>query len=656
MKTHNSFLQALKIAEIGLWKIILQSGKCLIDKRFLSMLGLKKVDFEPNFDGLKQLINPEDLEFFDWYFEKIKNGEIRTFEIEFRIRHATGKWKWGLFRGKSGKFKVDGTPSIVSGIIQDITDRKNMLLGFEKTRAILEAAISQSPVAIQIFDAPNLTLKLANDAAVELTGVSREKQRMISLNTINERTWEMYKLDGKKYTTQEIPCVRTIKTGEIVKNEEMLLKRSDGKEFHISVNAAPIRNSNGEIIAGIVIFPDLSEYKKNETERIKMERQIHFSQRLESLGLLAGGIAHDFNNFLTAILGHTDLVLLDLNDDSPARANLLDVKNVSFKAADLCKQLLAYSGKGKFSMENFDLNGLISEITGLLKTSISKKAVIGLRFLNERNFIKGDPAQIRQVIMNLVLNASDALENKPGEINIFVGEKTFSENELLSYTFQSGKPAEGNYIEIKVEDTGIGMPPEVLSKVFEPFFSTKAKGRGLGMSSVLGIVRAHNGGIFLESYPGKGSSFSIIFPPLQESDNLKGISAKIKLMEENKLDRGTILVVDDEEKIRDFTSLMLKRTGFEVLTASNGKECLELYQRYSKSISCIILDFSMPVMDGEETLRELLLLNNSIKVIATSGYVETTINSNLTIPPSVIFLKKPFQYESLIETIRKLLA
>ena len=380
-----------------------------------------------------------------------------------------------------------------------------------------------------------------------------------------------------------------------------------------------------------------------------MEKQLLHAQKLESLGVLAGGIAHDFNNILTAIIGNADLALMRINKASPAVENLHRIEQSAARAADLAKQMLAYSGKGKFVVENLDLNVLLEEMLHMLDVSISKKAILRLNPYTPLPLVEADATQMRQIIMNLVINASEAIGDKSGVIAITTGcmdcDRGYLKNVWLDENIH-----EGLYVYLEITDTGCGMDKETLSRIFDPFFTTKFTGRGLGMAAVLGIVRGHKGAIKVYSEPNKGTSFKILLPA-------SGKPAEL-FNHDNLLDNwqgsGTVLLVDDEETVRGIGAEMLKELGFSTITANDGREAVEIFKA-TPDITLVILDLTMPHLDGEQCFRELRQLKPDIKVIMSSGYNEQEITQRFVGKGLAGFIQKPYKLSILKLEIQKVL-
>jgi len=392
---------------------------------------------------------------------------------------------------------------------------------------------------------------------------------------------------------------------------------------------------------------DITERKQAEEERIKLEQQLLHSQKLESLGVLAGGIAHDFNNILTAIIGNADLALMRLSSESPALDNLRNIEKAAARAADLAKQMLAYSGKGKFVIEPIYLNRMLEEMVHMLEVSISKKAVLRFNLAPTLPLVEADATQMHQIIMNLVINASEAIGEKSGIIAITTGCMD-CDRKYLDGVWLAENISEGLYVYLEIADTGCGMDKKTLAKVFDPFFTTKFTGRGLGMAAVLGIIRGHKGAIKIYSEYGKGTTFKILLPA-------SGRPAELFSREWQTQDQwrgcGVALIVDDEETVRAIGGEMLRELGYSVVTASDGREALEVFNGRD-DICLVILDLTMPRLDGEQTFRELRRIDPGIKVIMSSGYNEQEVAQRFVGKGLSGFVQKPYNLSTLREVIK----
>ncbi len=397
----------------------------------------------------------------------------------------------------------------------------------------------------------------------------------------------------------------------------------------------------------------MEQNRAAEQERLNLQRQVLHAQKLESLGVLAGGIAHDFNNLLTAILGHADMALSDLPEDSPVRESLSEIDRASRRAADLAKQMLAYSGKGTYVMKQIQLNDLIKGMADLLSVSVPKRVTFQQRMADSLPPTVGDPAQIRQVLLNLVTNASEAIGDREGGVQLQTGA-VFCEHQRLhsqNRAFQAGVDAvlpEGIYVYAEVSDDGCGMDKATQERICEPFFTTKFMGRGLGLSVVLGIIRSHKGSLEVSSNPGGGSLFRVLLPSLPLVQGSSEIQAQAVPASSS---RGTILLVDDEEPVRRVGTRMLQRNGFTVLTASDGREGVTMFQAHADTIACVLLDMTMPRLDGEAAFREIRAIRPDAKVILCSGFSEQEATTRFLGKGLAGFLSKPYTQAELLSKL-----
>ena len=371
--------------------------------------------------------------------------------------------------------------------------------------------------------------------------------------------------------------------------------------------------------------------------------------------MLAGGIAHDFNNLLHVVLGNADIALSHLPKGAPAREPLDEVIRATLRAADLTRQLLAYSGKGAFVIRHLDLSSEVREMATLLRTAISKQAVLAWELAKDLPSVSADPTQIRQIVMNLITNASDSLGEEGGTITLRTGlvgaDKLEADRPFGEARAEESEVVSGSYVYIEIADTGGGMTPETLNRIFDPFFSTKFSGRGLGLAAVMGIVRAHKGLIRIRTEPGKGTSFKVLFPPLAGPAMKEEKHSTIRSGWQGS---GTILVVDDEDGVREVAERMLQEIGFDTIVAEDGRQALDLLNECEDVITGVLLDLSMPRMGGQETLERLRRRYPALPVVMMSGYTEAAVAEQLgESPENTAFLQKPFVAEDLVIAFRR---
>jgi signal transduction histidine kinase/CheY-like chemotaxis protein len=381
-------------------------------------------------------------------------------------------------------------------------------------------------------------------------------------------------------------------------------------------------------------------------ERRRTEEQMRNAQKLESLGVLAGGIAHDFNNLLVGVLGNAGLALMELSADSPAHQAVKDIETSAQRAADLTRQMLAYSGRGKFLVEPVNLSRVVEEMTQLLGRVISKQAHLEMHLAHDLPAVVADATQVRQIVMNLITNASDALDGKPGLITLTTAVIDASP-EFLASTYLNEQLPAGSYVCLEVSDSGVGMDEPTRARIFEPFFTTKFTGRGLGLAAVLGIVRGHHGAIDVRSEPGSGTVFRVLFPaaPAAVSTDASSVVAPKQWR-----GSGEILLVDDEEAVRGVAARVLERSGFDVVQAASGEDALAEIARHRTRLRGVVLDLTMPGLGGEATFRQIRHRWPDLPVIVSSGYMPQEGELG-----DVPFLAKPYRPAELLDMLRAVL-
>ena len=436
-----------------------------------------------------------------------------------------------------------------------------------------------------------------------------------------------------------------VQSGEGYEIECRFRRASDGAfRWHLC-RAIPVRNPDGGITKWFGTCTDIDDQKRSA-------ESMREAQKLESIGLLAGGVAHDFNNLLTGILGNASLVLEMVPVGDAVHPLLENVVVASERAADLTQQLLAYSGRGRYFVEPVDLSQLVREIGTLIQSSIPKKVSVRLNLADDLPYAEVDPTQIRQLVMNLVINGAEAIgEDRVGIVTVSTFFQPVDEVYLASVEFSLNGIGPGDYIAVRVADDGCGMDESVRQHIFDPFFTTKFTGRGLGLAAALGIVRGHHGAIRIQSAPGRGSVFEVLIPstgagnarePKKEdpsSNELRG--------------EGAILVIDDEEIVRKSAKSALERYGYEVLLANDGLEGVRAFSKYRRRTKAVLLDMMMPVMGGEEALQELRAISPLTPVIGSSGYSEALAMRYFGDKGLAGFLQKPYTPQALAEYVQR---
>ncbi len=554
-----------------------------------------------------------------------EGGPVR---VEARLRHQGGEL---LDVEMSASRMPDGR---VQAILRDITERKRAEEALRRSEESFRLLIERSPDLIAVHRGGRVIWANPSCARIFKTDLA---------NIIGRPVLDLVHPDDREEVTRRIEEQQ--RTGKVVPAREERFLRDDGTFWWGEVVAIPLQ-FQGEP-SSIVIAHDVTERKRAEEERRALDQRIQQAQKLQSLGVLAGGIAHDFNNLLMGVLGNASLALLDLPREAPARDHLQRVEVAARRAADLTKQLLAYSGKGRFLVSPLDLSKVVEEMNHLLATVISKRATVHLEFERDLPPIEADATQVRQVIMNLITNASDSLGDEDGVIVIRTGVIHASAS-YLATTYMDEQLEPGDYVVLEITDTGCGMDASTVARMFDPFFTTKFTGRGLGLAAVLGIVRGHRGAIKVHSEPGRGTSFKVLFP------RAGGEVEKSRDDERKAPDRvgsGTILVVDDEETVRSVARLVLQRQGFAVVEAVDGVEAVELFRKHGGAFRLVLLDMTMPRMSGEETFRALRSLDPDVRILLSSGYNEQEAVNHFAGRGLSGFVQKPYTPSELTDRV-----
>ncbi len=391
-------------------------------------------------------------------------------------------------------------------------------------------------------------------------------------------------------------------------------------------------------------------YHRDITERRRVEESIRQAQKLESLGVLAGGIAHDFNNLLTAIMGNLNLAQDRVGEHAPARPYLDKVESTVLRAAELSRQMLAYSGRGHFVVKPRDLNGIIQEMTGLLAASLPKLIRLEFQPAPHLPLFMADGAQIQQVALNLITNAAEAIGNREGRISITTSGADLDRDGLAAgFPGQAMEP--GNYLVLSVADTGCGMEPQVLSRIFDPFFTTKVTGRGLGLSAMLGILRGHKAGIRIATEVGRGTTFQVFFPVLAAGEGLEEPAPGRREPHRT----GTILLVDDEAMILESTASALESLGYRVITARDGVEALQRFTERARDLTLVFMDLSMPRMDGASAFLAMRRVRPEVPVLLTSGFDRKEATEDLLAQGLAGFVPKPYRIRDLARELDRVL-
>jgi two-component system, cell cycle sensor histidine kinase and response regulator CckA len=541
-----------------------------------------------------------------------------------------------------------GTVVGLAKIIRDDTERKRAEELLQYQLNLADAIATHAADGLILVDSEGRTT-FANPTAERMFGWTQDE---LVGGFLHER---LICPDGTPRAPDECPHMKVLASGQTLRTESDFLIHQDGRPVPVSCSIAPIR-SDGGVAGAVIVVRDLTEQKLAEAAQRENAEALQQAQKLESIGVLAGGIAHDFNNLLTGIMGNAGLArrAIAAGRTQQAAGLLRDVLAASERAADLTRQLLAYAGKGRFVIMPVDLCKLVSEVSTLIRASISKKITLVIDVPDDCPLVEADRAQLQQLVMNLVINGGEAIGDEPGTLTVRVRTEHFAERRERARI--EGFPiVAGDYVRIDVTDTGDGMDTETRNRIFEPFFTTKFLGRGLGLSAALGIVRGHRGAIGVRSEPGQGTTFTVLLPVPREWKQAERTSRHVGV-ERDLQGVGTVLVADDEESVRSLVASVLEDAGYTVELAKDGGEAVQRLRSLGDRVRLVLLDLTMPILGGAEAATELRRLQPGIPIVAMSGYGDIEVMQRFSEAGVDDFLPKPFTPDQLAAKVRDVLA
>jgi two-component system cell cycle sensor histidine kinase/response regulator CckA len=632
-------------SEDGFWDWDLRTGKIKRSERWASMLGYTLSEIEQTYNGWKRLVHPDDLPMYEDFEAELDAKSPDRFDVEYRMIAKSGECRWIHDRGKIVSRAPDGTPLRMAGTHTDITDRKRTEAALRESERLLKRSaqlLEQTQSAAHI-----------GGWEIDLRG-----NRLFW----SDETYRLHDLQPEGFQPTFEKAVDFFAGDDRAKFRTALeLASRDGTAFDLQLELVTAKNraicvrvlgrgelENARVVKVYGSLQDITDQRAAAAEREKLQTKMLDAQKLESLGVLAGGIAHDFNNLLTVILANASFARVAPGHAGALEERLSHIENAAGRAADMCRQLLAYAGQGSFAIDKVDLSTLVQDTAHLLNVSISKKARLELALASDLPLVNADPSQLRQVVMNLVINASEALSDAAGEIRLTTRRGRPEQNaEAVTHAFDLPP---GDCVYLEVADTGSGMNAVTIARIFDPFFSTKFAGRGLGLAAVLGIVRAHRGALSVQSTIGRGSVFRLYLPAAPKSaPHPNGAPSP----ENTAVSRGTgtILIADDEPIVLSTTDVVLRHHGYQTALAADGAEALQLFRANPNGFAAVLLDLTMPGLDGAEVLREIRKINPAARVLLMSGYSEQDVIDRLRGQERVTVLRKPFTQQTLVTRV-----
>ena len=633
-KSEERLSLALNASKTGLWDWNVKNGTIYFDSNYYVLSGYEPNDFPCSYDEWEKRVHPDDVEQTKAAIEAYLSGTSKIYCVEFRFKNKDGSWLWILDQGKIFEFDEQGSPVRFTGTHTDISERKQIEENLIESRARFQAFYELGLVGLAITSPEKGWLNI-NDCLCNMLGYSEAELR--------EMTWEQ--LTHPEDLAADIEQFERVLSGEIdgYELDKRFLTRS-GSILFTKLVVRCVRKPDRSVDFIVAMVQDLTKSKRLQEEREELENQVIHAQKMESLGVLAGGIAHDFNNILAIIMGNCSLAKKDAEN---AGNYIPEIEKASDRAAALCRQMLSYAGKATLTQTQVNMWLLINEMINMLKATIPQNTVIKPNLSPDIAFVTGDASQIRQIAMNLIINASEAIGDDQGEIQVSLSKTQITTGKSIK-DHQGKEIPQGEYACLEVTDNGCGMNEETKWRIFEPFYTTKFTGRGLGMSAVLGIITAHNGALQLYSQSDLGTTFKVYLPCESAVVEPHMEFASSSTWQGS----GSILLVEDEESIRAVVMSMLEMLGFTVIEACDGKEALALYQKNASDITLVVTDMGLPFMDGYALFRELKKLTPELPIIISSGFGDSVVTERIPSEEIAGLVSKPYGFDQLQEVLK----
>ena len=637
-ESEQRFWQVLKHIPIGV-AIYKQGIIQYLNPFTLRLIGNKALDDVVG-RPITDFLHPEDHESVLTQAADVTQTGESVWGVPVRYITPEGQRKQHEMLANRTRLMLDGEPVTLT-IALDVTKQNQMIRDIRQQHRMLDVILSSSPVGIWMRDKDG-RLQFVNDAYAEMIGV--DKKALLEVDD------DYTLVDSEEANARKASDEICRSSGSTYRSSEFYAA-ADGTSMVCEVIKVPLFED--DIYQGLVGFSlDVTKRVEAEIERSEIQKKALEAQHLESLGVLSGGIAHDFNNLLAVILGNASLISKSLPQGSKEFIFMQRIEETSKKAASLCKQMLTYAGKGTLNMEPLELSELVHDMSVLLEVSLLKNVSVDYNLQTNLPCFDGDIAQIQQLVMNMITNANEAMREHGGRIGLHTYSIDLAAGDVQAAGISQcvGEVKSGTYVCLEVSDEGCGMDQETQQRIFEPFFTTKFTGRGLGMSSMLGTVQGHGGLITLESELNRGTTFRVFFP-ISQSGKEQRIEGEDIAQMSHAEKRGKVLVVDDELILLDTVQAMLEDLGYETFLAENGKQALDIYQAKKDEIHIVLLDMTMPEMDGKACAIELLKITPDLKIIIASGYAQEDIYKQFKDVHLAGVVQKPYDFQRLQEVM-----
>jgi PAS domain S-box-containing protein len=572
---------------------------------------------------------------------------FQTFNQVYETGNPTKGFDWEIIKVDGSKSHMDASVSLMTdpegnrigfcGIARDVTKHKQSEMALRESEAKYRQLVNHAPAGIYEVDYIGGKFVSVNDVICEYTGYTR--QELLSMSPL-----DILPQEGQKKFIERLDKI--FKGQKVPASVEYKIRAKTGHEFWVLINSSIIYAADGRPTGATVVVHDITEQNQAEEEKKNLEYQLQQAQKMEAIGTLAGGIAHDFNNILSVIIGYTELILMNANVDAEVRENLKEIFSASKHARDMVKQILAFSRQNKQERKPIQVAHIAKEAIKMLRASLPATISIQQHIEKDTGVIEADPTQIHQVLMNLCTNAAHAINEKDGVLEISLCNVELDQKAAADIPDLEAR----SYLKLSVKDSGEGIHPDARQQIFNPYFTTKEKGKGtgLGLAVVQGIVKSCDGAVTVESEVGKGTAFHVYLPTIKRK-----LTAENEISTPLPMGSERILFIDDEQPLVEIGKLMLERLGYSVATRTSSIEALELFKADSDRFDLVITDIVMPNMSGDKLAEKIMDIRADIPIVLCTGYSEKFTRRNASEMGIQTLLMKPLVMRDLATVVRQ---